>query len=83
MGGRVVLLDSVLSATPLYMLSLYKVPVKIKKNLDSIRCQFLWQGTSQKRKFALISWKWIYMPKQLGRLGVADLHCMNISLLLK
>jgi hypothetical protein len=23
------------------------------------------------------------MSKQLGRLGVADLHCMNISLLLK
>jgi hypothetical protein len=42
MGGGVVQLDSVLSATPLYMLSLYKMPVKIKKKLDSIRCQFLW-----------------------------------------
>jgi hypothetical protein len=41
MGGRVVLLDYVLSATPLYMLSLYKLLVKIKRKLDSIRCQFL------------------------------------------
>jgi Reverse transcriptase (RNA-dependent DNA polymerase) len=41
MGGRLVLLDSVLSATPLYMLSLYKVLVKIRKKMDSIRCQFL------------------------------------------
>jgi hypothetical protein len=30
-GGRLTLLDSVLSATPLYMLSLYKLPVKVKK----------------------------------------------------
>jgi hypothetical protein len=55
MGGRVVLLDSVMSVTHLYMLSLYKLLVKIKKKLDSFRCQFLWQGTSQKRKFTLIS----------------------------
>jgi hypothetical protein len=57
MGGRLVLLDSVLSATPLYMLSLYKVPVKIRKKMDSIICQFLWQGTSTKKKFALANWK--------------------------
>jgi hypothetical protein len=30
-GGRFTLLDSVLSATPLYILSLYKLPVKVKK----------------------------------------------------
>jgi hypothetical protein len=83
MGDRVVLLESVLTATPLYILSLYKLSIKIKKKLDSIGCQFLWQGTSQRRKFALISWKWICMPRQLGGLGVTDLHYMNISLLLK
>jgi hypothetical protein len=57
------LLDSVFSTTPLYMLSLYKVPVKIRKKMDSIRCQFIWQDTSTKKKFALVSWKWVCMPK--------------------
>jgi hypothetical protein len=52
-GGRIVLINSVLSSTPLYMLSLYKMPVKIKKKLDRIRCQFLWQGTSTKKKVFL------------------------------
>jgi hypothetical protein len=82
-GGRIVLINSVLSSTPLYMLSLYKMPVKIRKKLDRIRCQFLWQGTSTKKKFALIKWSKICMPRQFGGLGILDLHCMNISLLLK
>jgi hypothetical protein len=42
MGDRLVLLETVLTATPLYMLSLYKLLVKIRNKLDSIRCQFLW-----------------------------------------
>jgi hypothetical protein len=64
-------------------LSIYKMPVKIRKKLDNIRCQFLWQGTSIKKRFALVNWKKNCMPKNLGGLGVLDLHCMNISLLLK
>jgi hypothetical protein len=59
------------------------MPVKIKKNLDSIRCHFLWQDTSTKKRFALIKWTKICMPRQFGGLGILDLHCMNISLLLK
>jgi hypothetical protein len=82
-GGRLVLINSVLSSTPLYMLSLYKMPVKIKIKLDSIRCHFLWQSTSTKKRFALIKWTKICMPRQFGGLGILDLHCMNISLLLK
>lgn len=30
-----------------------------------------------------LTWKWICLPKQLGGLGVLDLHNMNIALLLK
>jgi hypothetical protein len=39
--------------------------------------------SSTKKKFALASWKWVCMSKQLGGLEVMDLHIMNISLLLK
>jgi hypothetical protein len=65
-GGILVLLNSVLSYIPLYMLSLYKMPVKIRKRLDNLRCQFLWQGTSSERKFALVQWKKIYMLEEFG-----------------
>lgn len=53
------------------------------KKLINPDADLLWQGTSQKRKYALISWKWVCMPKELGGMGVLDLHSMNISLLLK
>lgn len=83
LGGRLTLLNYVLTAVPLYRISLYKVPVKVRKSVDSAGCKFLWQGTSSKKKYALISWKWVCMPKTLGDMGVLDLHCMNSALLLK
>ena len=49
-GGRVTLINSVLSAVPLYALSLYRLPKKIKQQLDKARCRFLWQGNSSPRK---------------------------------
>jgi hypothetical protein len=49
MGDEVVLLKPVISTTSLYMLSLYKMLVKIKKKLDSVRCQFLLEDTSTKK----------------------------------
>jgi hypothetical protein len=52
------------------MLSLYKLSVKVRKKLDGIRIQFLWQGTSLKKKFALINLKWVCMLRQLRGLGV-------------
>jgi hypothetical protein len=65
------------------MLSLYKISVKVRKRLDSVRCQFLWQGISTKRKFASVQCKMVCMQKELGGMEVMNLHYMNISLLLK
>ncbi|XP_078176387.1 uncharacterized protein LOC144569787 [Carex rostrata] len=36
-GGHLTLVNSVLTAVPLYMLSLYKMPVKIRKQIDRVR----------------------------------------------
>jgi hypothetical protein len=53
--GGLTLLNSVLSIVPLYMISLYKVLMFVKKRLDSMRCRFFCQGSSHRRKYALIS----------------------------
>ena len=42
LGGRVTLLNSVLSAIPLYWLSIYRLPAKIRHKIDKIRRKFLW-----------------------------------------
>lgn len=83
LGGRITLINSVLSAVPLYDLSLYKIPDKILFDIDKIRRQFLWQGTQSKRKYALMCWQELCIAKQFGGMGILDLHHMNCALLLK
>ncbi|GJU22466.1 hypothetical protein Tco_1155808 [Tanacetum coccineum] len=39
-GGRLTLLKSVLGAIPIYQMSLYKVPMKVLQNMETIRSRF-------------------------------------------
>lgn len=81
-GGRLTLVNSILSAVPLCMLSLYKMPVNVRKQIDRIRRRFLRQGNvGPRKKYSLVNWDLICYPKEYGGLGVKDLHLMNLSLL--
>lgn len=84
LGGRVILLNSVLSSIPLYWLSIYKMPVTIKNIIDIIRKKILWAGcSSTKKKYHLISWRFVCLSKDQGGLGVMNLTRINIALLAK
>lgn len=41
-GGRLTLVNSVLSSVPLYALSIFKIPTQVLKRLDCLRRKFLW-----------------------------------------
>ena len=83
-GGRITLINAVLSAMPLYAFSLYRVPSTVIKDIDKIRCRFLWQGTTKSRKkYALVNWSIVCKPKDNGGLGILNLRDMNTALLLK
>lgn len=83
-GGRITLINFVLSTVPLYALSIYKIPTKVLKQIDKCKCQFLWNGAGINRKTcALVNWKAIYMAIDFGGLGILELNQMNITLLLK
>lgn len=84
LGGRVTLLNSVISALPLYWLSIYKIPVTVCSKIDKIRKKFLWSGSSaEKRKYHLIAWEYVCLGKDQGGLGVLNLTRMNTALLAK
>lgn len=79
-GGRLTLTNAVLSAVPLYALSLYKLPAKVSKQFDRIRCQFLWQGTGGIRKeYALINWRTVCLAKEFFGMGVLSNNHMNVA----
>jgi hypothetical protein len=82
-GGRLVLLNSVLSSLAIFMLSFFEVPKCVLQKLDFYRSRFFWQGDDHKKKYRLAKWKIIYRPKDQGGLGVVDLKIHNRCLLSK
>lgn len=72
-----------LSAIPLYALSVYQFSLAVIYKIDKIRRRFLWQGTEKRKKYALVACENVCIPKQFGGMRILDLKEMNISLLLK
>ncbi|MCI08605.1 RNA-directed DNA polymerase (Reverse transcriptase), partial [Trifolium medium] len=83
LGGRIVLINAVLSAIPIFYLSFMKMPVKVWKEVVKIQRKFLWGGLSKKNRTCWVKWDDICKSKQEGGLGIRDLRLVNISLLTK
>jgi hypothetical protein len=81
MGGRLVLLRSVLSSIPVYFLSFFKAPIGTISSLESIFKSFLWGGCEDSRKIHWISWDKICREREEGGLGVRRIREFNFSLL--
>jgi len=48
-GGRLVLIDSVLSSLPMFMMFFFRIPKGVLKKSDYYRSRIFWQGDEQKR----------------------------------
>lgn len=83
-GGRLQLVQSVLSAIPVYHMMCFRLPQWIIQRIDKIRRMFLWGSSSDnKRPFSLINWALACRPRKWGGLGISNLTITNISLLLR
>ncbi|KAJ0797670.1 putative RNA-directed DNA polymerase [Helianthus annuus] len=82
-GGRVVLIKSVLESLPVYYFSLFKVPVMVKNKLEAMIKRFLWGGNSDANKIHWVGWDLVTRPKKCGGLGLTKLDVSNNALLLK
>ena len=43
-GGRLTLIQSVLSSLPIYYLSVFKVPISVINSMEKMMRDFLWEG---------------------------------------
>jgi len=82
-GGRLVLINSVLSSLPMFMMSFFRIPKGVLKKLDFYRSRFFWQCDENKRKYRLAKWSILCKPKILGGLGITNLETHNRRLLSK
>jgi hypothetical protein len=83
LGGRLTLINSVLSSLPMYMMSFLAIPSGVLKKLDYLRSRFYWQGDGHKKKYRLAKWDIICRPKEQGGLGIHDLEIKNKALISK
>jgi hypothetical protein len=65
-GGRLVLINSVLSSLPMFMMSFFRIPKGVLEKLDYYRSHFFWQCDEHKKKYRLARWSILRKPKSGG-----------------
>ncbi|GJV34311.1 RNA-directed DNA polymerase, eukaryota, reverse transcriptase zinc-binding domain protein [Tanacetum coccineum] len=68
-GGRLTLIKSVLTAIPIFHLSIYKAPLAVLRKLESIRCHFFHGHVHNSTQACWIKWSKILALKDKGGLG--------------
>ncbi|GJY95556.1 RNA-directed DNA polymerase, eukaryota [Tanacetum coccineum] len=82
-GGRLTLLKSVLGASPLYNMSIFKAPKGVLKEMESIRNNFFIGADLSDKKITWVAWNKVLASKKKGGLGVSSFYALNRALLLK
>nr|GEV29775.1 RNA-directed DNA polymerase, eukaryota [Tanacetum cinerariifolium] len=82
-GGRFTLLRSVLGSTPIYNMSIYKVPNSVLHMLESIRMNFFNGVHYDERKITWVKWSKVLASKKYDGLGVSSFYALNRALLFK
>jgi hypothetical protein len=77
------LFNACLTSICLYMISFLESPKGFINKADLHRKRMLWQEIDDKKRYHLVNWHTVCLPKDRGGLGVLDLTTMNKSLLCK
>ncbi|KAH9670660.1 er membrane protein complex subunit 10 [Citrus sinensis] len=80
-GGRLTLIQSVLSSLRSYFMSLFQIPVSVAKRIEEAMRDFLWEGIGEGKKDHLVSWRVVSQPQSKGGLGLGNIINRNKALL--
>jgi hypothetical protein len=82
-GGRLVLINSVLTSLVMFMLSFFEVLGGVLEKIYYFRSWFFWQGSDHKKKYRLAKWEILCQPNEVGGLGIQNIDVQNKCLLSK
>lgn len=77
LSGRTVLIKSVLTAIPLYLMQSVQLPKSIIRDIEKGTRTFLWSTNNEVKKLRLVNWEKVVAPKEKGGLGIRDLEKQN------
>jgi hypothetical protein len=72
-----VLLKSVLQTLPTYLFTILAAPKHVIRAIRNLQRNFLWHGHQPNKKWALVNWDKLCMPKRQGGLGLRDSGKLN------
>ena len=80
-GEKLALIWSTLSSMPIYFMSLFYFPIKVRLRLEKIQRDFLWSRETLVQRSHLVRWNLVCLERKKGGLGVRNLALMNKTLL--
>ncbi|GAA0155015.1 hypothetical protein LIER_12842 [Lithospermum erythrorhizon] len=82
-AGKEVMIKSVTSAIPNFIMNCFKLPSGIIDDLNSTMAHFLWANGEGEKGIHWKTWDKLCEDEGRGGLGFKDLECMNLALLAK
>ncbi|PON81162.1 hypothetical protein TorRG33x02_230460, partial [Trema orientale] len=83
-GGRLTLIESVLSSIPIYYLSLFRASCRvIEEVIEKLMRDFLWEGGDHLGGDHLVAWNVVCRSKIQGGLGICKVLARNKAHLMK
>ena len=79
-AGKILLLQTVISAIPIYSMSCLKIPLEVLKYIEQRMQKFLWNGTLNEEKIPLIGWDSLCKPKKSGGVSLRRWRDVNKAL---
>ena len=82
-GGKEVMIKSVATALPTYVMSCYRLPKTITSKLTSAIAKFWWSSNGESRGMHWMAWDKVCYSKSEGGLGFRNVDDFNSALLAK
>ncbi|OMO94917.1 reverse transcriptase [Corchorus capsularis] len=83
MGGKEIMIKAVASALPAYVMSIFKIPKKVCKEMQSAIINYWWGQTENERKIHWCDWQKLTDLKQDGGIRFKEFEVFNLALLAK
>lgn len=78
-GGRYVLIKSVLSSLPVYLLQVLNPPLSVFKAIETLMARCLWGSSDSSKKIHWTNWSKISKPYGEGGLNIKSLKDMSTA----